>query len=412
MPKTFLKYWKHKKKSVAFLILSAVVLTANLFFLPAKEQHPISYNPSNTSNVQCRACHQEIYDNYLQTAHYRDSKPASATSIKGSFHQDSNLYAYNMFMQVAMLKEGDLFYQSARFNGQEVQKASFDIVIGSGRKGQSYLFWKGNQLFQLPISYFTATDSWTNSPGFPRYPYFERPVPLNCMECHSSFAKTVRNGDAINAYDKKSVVLSINCDRCHGNGTEHAQYHITHPQDTTGKFIVNTSKIQDRQIRMDACAVCHSGIRKHMKPPFSFQAGMNLAAHSSGQAISKKPDTLDVHGNQYGLLAASKCYAASTMDCSSCHNVHKEEVNDPTLFSSRCMNCHSTEKKNFCSLQSDKTLVLAENCIDCHMPVLPSKKIQLQTSTNNIVQSDSIRTHFVAIYREQTKKFLEKTNIK
>lgn len=413
MHKNFLKYWKHKKKWAAFLSLATLILSANLFFLPVSETLQKQNKPSVNSTIQCRTCHQEIYDNYLQTAHYRDSRPASAEAIKGSFHPDSNLYAYNLFMQVALLKEGNKFIQSARFNQQEVQKASFDIVIGSGRKGQSYLYWKGNQLFQLPISYFTATNSWTNSPGFPSYPYFERPVPLNCMECHSSFAKTIKSGDAINAYDKNSVVLAINCDRCHGNGNEHAQYQLTHPQDTVGKFIVNTATIQDRQIRMDACAVCHSGIRKHIKPPFSFQPGMNLSAHSTGQTISKKPDTLDVHGNQYGLLAGSKCYTASSaMDCSSCHNVHREEVNDPKLFSSRCLNCHAPEKNNFCSLQTDNKIVLTENCIDCHMPVLPSKKIQLQTSSNNKIQSDSIRTHFVAIYREQTKKFLQRTNIK
>ncbi len=99
------------------------------------------------------------------------------------------------------------------------------------------------------------------------------------------------------------------------------------------------------------------------------------------------------------------------MDCSSCHNVHREEVNEPALFSSRCMTCHNTEKKNFCTLETDQ-INLAEKCIDCHMPVLPSRKIQLSTAAIKKVQSDSIRTHFISIYREQTKKILERTNLK
>ena len=121
----------------------------------------------------------------MKTATYLDSRPASPASIKGSFHKDSNVFSFNLFMEVAMLKEGNKLVQAARFNKEVMQKQPFDIVIGSGRKGQSFLYWKGNQLFQLPISYFTATNSWTNSPGFPAYPYFERPVPLNCLECHS-----------------------------------------------------------------------------------------------------------------------------------------------------------------------------------------------------------------------------------
>jgi hypothetical protein len=31
----------------------------------------------------------------------------------------------------------------------------FDYVIGSGGKGQTYLYWKGDLLFQLPVSYWT-----------------------------------------------------------------------------------------------------------------------------------------------------------------------------------------------------------------------------------------------------------------
>jgi cytochrome c553 len=405
------KYWK-KNKLLTLAGLIIFIVIPNLFFKPTTGTQDTNKNKASSSAAQCQSCHQDIYNSYLKTAHYLDSRPASASGIRGSFHPDSNLYSFNLFMQVSMLKEGNRFAQSARFNQEEMQKQYFDIVIGSGRKGQSYLYWKGNQLFQLPISYFTATNSWTNSPGFPSYPYFERPVPLNCLECHSSAARKVTSGDAVNAYDKASVMLSINCERCHGPTKEHIDHHLLNPGEKEGKFIVNPASLANREIRMDVCAVCHSGIRQHKRPPFSFKPGMSLKDHSVGLPVSNKPDTLDVHGNQYGLLAASECYKSSAvMDCSSCHNVHREEVNDPALFSSRCMTCHNTEKKNFCTLETDQ-INLAENCIDCHMPVLPSRKIQLSTAAIKKVQSDSIRTHFISIYREQTKKILERTNLK
>ena len=38
-----------------------------------------------------------------------------------------------------------------------------DVVAGSARKGQSYLFWKGDELFQLPVTFWTETNSWVNS---------------------------------------------------------------------------------------------------------------------------------------------------------------------------------------------------------------------------------------------------------
>jgi hypothetical protein len=38
------------------------------------------------------------------------------------------------------------------------------LVTGSGEKGQTYLYWRGNQLFQLPVSYWTELREWVNSP--------------------------------------------------------------------------------------------------------------------------------------------------------------------------------------------------------------------------------------------------------
>ena len=42
---------------------------------------------------------------------------------------------------------------------------ALEMVIGSGRKGQSYLYWYHGLLFELPVSYLTAANQWINSPG-------------------------------------------------------------------------------------------------------------------------------------------------------------------------------------------------------------------------------------------------------
>jgi len=51
---------------------------------------------------------------------------------------------------------------------------------------------------------------------------------------------------------------------------------------------------------------------------------------------------------------------------------------------------------------------LNNNCIDCHMPMLPSQAITLtiDNSKNNV--PDMVRTHRIAVYPEITKKILEK----
>ena len=37
----------------------------------------------------------------------------------------------------------------------ETETELIDLVIGSGKRGQSYLYWHGDALNQLPISYWT-----------------------------------------------------------------------------------------------------------------------------------------------------------------------------------------------------------------------------------------------------------------
>ena len=64
-----------------------------------------------------------------------------------------------------------------------VRSAPIDIVIGSGRKGQTYLYWEGERLFQLPVSYWTGI-GWANSPGYPSgTAIFNRPADPRCLEC-------------------------------------------------------------------------------------------------------------------------------------------------------------------------------------------------------------------------------------
>ena len=360
----------------------------------------------------CRSCHQAIYDSFIATAHNLTSSLATPKSIKGSFKPGKNHFPYNRFMEVVMEHKNGGFFQTSHINGQPFQSEPFNVVIGSGRKGQTYLYWKDDQLYQLPISYFVPTKSWCISPGYPlTIVRFDRVIVGRCIECHGSRAEI----DEINNttyFNKNSVVLGVNCERCHGPAAKHVQFHKLNKVEKTAQFITTKNQFS-RQQSLDVCALCHSGIRQNTKPPFSFVAGEKLADYSLPNYNEDSSGFLDVHGNQHGLLAASKCFKKSlTMNCSSCHNVHKEEVNAPKLFSSRCITCHNNNSHITCTLKETKNITLSDNCIDCHMPVLASKNIFLQTNDSTKSSADYVRTHLVSIYPEITKKILEKKAVK
>jgi Cytochrome c554 and c-prime len=97
-----------------------------------------------------------------------------------------------------------------------------DIVVGSGKKGQTYLYWKENLLYQLPISYYVPTKSWCNSPGYPAgVPHFSRLIGVRCLECHSSRVAYEDAGNNVNYIDRKSIEYGVDCERCHGASANH-----------------------------------------------------------------------------------------------------------------------------------------------------------------------------------------------
>jgi hypothetical protein len=213
--------------------------------------------------------------------------------------------------------------------------------------------------------------------------------------------------DNISTYDKTQIIYGIDCERCHGPAAEHVAFHTKHPGEKIGQYLINIKQLS-RQQKLDGCALCHSGFRTPIQPVFSFQIGGNLNEHSIAGYSNDSVSTLDVHGNQYGLLTASKCFKMSQLDCSSCHNPHVNEAASPKIFSQRCITCHTDTKHTSLTLTNQQKLLLNNNCIDCHMPMLPSRKIVLNVVNSNEAVPDMVRTHRVDIYPEKTKELLEK----
>jgi hypothetical protein len=375
---------------VTFIILGSVVCVS---LSPA----PLAQEPGFIGSAACASCHRAIFDSSHHTAHYFTSRPASDTFIKGSFDEGKNVFVYNPWMSVLMEQREDGYWQTSFVNGVPMEERKFGIVIGSGRKGQTYLYWEENKLFQLPVSYYTPDNNWCNSPGYPtNYVKFNRPIVGACIECHGTYADTkVKDGTT---YFNK-IIYGVDCERCHGPGAEHVSFHTAYPQEKTAKSIIGIKRLS-RQQRLDACAMCHSGFRKEIQPAFSYMVGQRLDDYSVPNPVT---DSMDVHGNQYGLLTSSKCFRKSELDCSSCHNVHANEVNSPVTFSQRCLNCHNSPGVT-CTVKPAKGLVLESNCIDCHMPLLESKKITLKLAVQTA--PDLVRTHKVGIYKKQTAAFI------
>jgi hypothetical protein len=327
-----------KRKPTIILAVALIIYMANTMWIRPAVSSGVRSGALLDSikfvgSAACASCHKDIYATHIHTAHYLDSRPAAAEFIKGGFDRKHNRFTYNSKMEVVMEKKGGGFFQTAFFNGTVMESESIDIVIGSGRKGQTYLYWDGDRLFQLPVSYYTPLNSWCNSPGYPtNLIYFSKQVGSQCIECHGTYARTEEKADSGTVFDKTVLFYGIDCERCHGAGADHIAFHAAHPGEKTGRYILNAARMS-RQQRLDACALCHSGLRTPLRPALTFKVGDSLDSYSTPGYAADSVGVLDVHANQYGLLTSSKCFRMSQMDCSSCHHVHFSEYNSPQVYS-------------------------------------------------------------------------------
>lgn len=344
----------------------------------------------------CGSCHHDQFGSYQLTVHYRTSALPSAQSIAGSFTPPKNvLQTIDPALIFRMEARNGRFFQTAIIgqppHAQE-HPEEFGIVVGSGHKGQTYLYWKDDELFELPVSYWTELHQWVNSPGYlDGTANFDRPVIPRCVECHATYFQTLAPSRLMNRYDKTDFVLGISCERCHGPGEEHVARHRGRSAAAAEEAITNPAKLS-RDRRVDVCAQCHGGLGEEIAPAFSFRPGQPLANFI--QLQQPAPDAIvDVHGNQAALLERSRCYQASAdLSCTTCHDEHAPEQ-PAASYSSHCLSCHKAEK---CGMFAKLGPQIANNCIDCHMPV----------QTSNLIVSDvdgtavraRVRNHWIKVY--------------
>lgn len=353
----------------------------------------------------CARCHKEMYEQHLQSFHHLTSVPANVRTLKGDFDR-ANRYLINDHIFIAAERKGDRFYQTAY--SREVPKLSrpFDIVVGSGKRGQTSIYWFQNYLFELPLTWFTETNEWTISPGYSRKADFNRSITVRCLECHSTyFQETTNKESKADEFSKTNYFLGVECERCHGPGVEHIAFHEKVPADTTGHAIFNPVKGTRRQ-SLDLCRFCHGGGLSKTKPSFSFQPGDKL--FDFFQPDTARPGAqIDVHGNQYGMLAASKCFANSEMTCLTCHDGHKNESQLAAQFYIKCETCHKSASHNFCKLASTVSQKLLEaNCINCHMPEEASRAIMVIRPDESIPTSAHMRAHYIKVYKDVSNQIL------
>lgn len=395
-------------RSVCFLILAGLSAQLALALSSPLEGPLATERPGYAGDETCVSCHRQLSQSYEHTPHHLTSQFPTPKSVLGSFRDgdnsltivDSKQSAEPGLEFVMGAREGGLF-ETARtgWNPDVYQRTErIDLVTGSGKRGQTYLYWQGDRLFELPVSYWSDGRRWINSPGYiDGTADFSRAVNPACLECHATYIRALSSDRATNRFDRRSLVPGLSCESCHGPGANHARLRLAHRTDSNASSkedILNPAKFsRDRQV--DLCAECHNGIqREPLAPPFSYVPGQPLSAYFK-PLPSPNVEHPDVHGNQVGLLQRSKCYRSSEkMNCSTCHDVHT--TGQPAeSYAQKCLGCHEWRS---CGMAKKIGHPIVNECINCHMPVEQTNVIVSQTA-GQIVHA-TMRNHWIKVYAD------------
>jgi tetratricopeptide (TPR) repeat protein len=254
-----------------------------------------------------------------------------------------------------MSRSGKDFFATAveaAATGEKRISYQVGLVYGSGNKrDEMYFTWKDDHLFLLPVAWLVPYDCWgTAMDSMPVL----RAGPA-CLQCHNTWMAHVPGTS--NQFHRNDLLLGVTCERCHGPGREHVEYHRQHPMDNAHAILHPGTLSRERL--MDVCAQCHGNTRI-IGMPFSYRPGQPLVtAYRTVQAKYREDDTTT---NQVQYLSESKCFKKSKMTCITCHDPHF-----PTSAKNGCMACHTAAS---CTDQPKQPAAVRGDCVGCHMPQL------------------------------------------
>mgnify|MGYP001204104560 CR=1 FL=1 len=376
-----------------FLIIVAV-------FLSCQRGEVTNYTPYLNHNdtvryvgkEQCRMCHAEIYDSYMQTGmgkslNYATKEHSSLTnSDMPIIYDEINNLSYQPFW-----KNDSLYLKEFRVKGKDTTHLlikKVDYKIGSGHHTNSHLFEINGYIHQMPYTYYTQDDIADLPPGFENgnNTRFSRKIGLECMSCHNAY--TDHQEGSFNKYNV--VPKGIDCERCHGPGEVHVQQKLAGNIIDTSRYIdysiVNPSRLPI-DLQFDVCQRCHlqgTAVLTNGSGFNDFKPGKPLTDFMDVYLPKYKGDESFIMASHVDRLKQSACFQNADITCITCHNPHKS-VNtlEANYFDNKCMECHDVCKEEE-----------PQNCISCHMP----------NSSSTDIMHVSITDHKIGVHNKFKKK--------
>ena len=190
--------------------------------------------------------------------------------------------------------------------------------------------------------------------------------------CHVTDVQSITQTSGPGATDR-----GIGCEKCHGPGEHHI---LAIKAGFRDPAIIDLKTAPSSQV-VGLCAQCHSPLGRQTSP--------------DDPSAARFPGT---------TLTWSRCYLESKdkLDCTTCHDPHRNAATSPAYYEAKCLSCHSGEPQSAGSRRRSTPTSLSDTdgpavcpvnptkgCVSCHMP-----------SVKNVVPHSLFTDHFIRVHRD------------
>ncbi len=367
-------YFKNKFAIAALTLFLTLILLLFIsrfeFNFLNKSAGNITYEAYFTGSSTCKQCHEEEYEAWTKSDHYKAMQTAGSETVLGNF--ENAVFKSKGFTN-RMFKKGDSFYM--QLENREGRPDTFKIAytfgyyplqqylieFPDGRYQCTHIAWdsKDNKWFDLYPDLQIHSSEWLHWTGG------SQTWNSMCADCHSTNLQKNYNAGS-DSYHTTYNEINIACEACHGPGSEHVRLSMLNPdaEEVQGKIYLGRNSEQQEQ--MQFCVRCHSrrsqlnnsfNHNEHWMQQYSPEILRPGLYHADGQIL----DEVYV----WGSFTQSKMYREG-VKCIDCHDPHtyKRRFEGNRL----CLQCHDINVYDNRSHHFHNPGSEGAKCESCHMP--------------------------------------------